>query len=496
MPEIKIFTPNNNVQPDGTLIFPKDVEEINIRNSLNDAKVDVQKAAQSNFSFPESDYGSVKYTFDENISITNNKTEEIKVSSNTRSQIPLNKQNSFFDSVLNRIDIIITLENFIFGLIVLGCFALRNIFVPFLSGDVTNFLDPWMKHIEENNGFLAFKEKFFDYSPAYVYLLWLGTLFNFSHVFWIKGISIFFDLVIASTVAKIVSLKNPQLWKYSFITTLMFPSVLFNGSFWGQCDVVYSSFVVISLLAILTKKYSRSLFFYGIAFALKSQAIFFLPVFWFLYLFKNIKIWMLGLMAFSCAFIYGLSILPAYLVGRPLLDEVVDGASKNNGLLTIYLNQGKVYGGIVMGSIPNLYQWIDNNKYEYFYQGGIWITLIVLGILSLVFVKQKVSTISNETIVKLSYLTTLAIPYFLPKMHERYMFLADVMCLIYVFWFPKRLWIGVIAGFISYSIYIKHIIGGSVPQFLEPQFNSIYLFGIMAFVLWDILQDFKIKQTV
>jgi Gpi18-like mannosyltransferase len=299
-------------------------------------------------------------------------------------------------------------------------------------------------------------------------------------------------LVIASTVAKVVSLKNPQLWKYSFITVLMFPSVLFNGSFWGQCDVIYSSFVLITLLGILTKKYLRSLLFYGIALSFKFQAIFFLPVFWFLYLFKKIKLSLLGLLGFSSILIYGLSVLPAYLVGRPLLDEI----GKNNGLLTIYFNQGKVYGGLVMGAIPNLYQWIDNSKYEYFYQGGVWITLIILGILSLVFVKQKSSTISNETIVKLSYLTTLAVPYFLPKMHERYMFLADIMCLVYVFWFPKRLWIGIITGFISYSIYIKHIIGGSVPQFLEPQFNSIYLFGIMAFVLWDILQDFKIKQTV
>ena len=183
------------------------------------------------------------------------------------------------------------------------------------------------------------------------------------------------------------------------------------------------------------------------------------------------------------------SVIPAYLVGRPLLDEV----GKNNGLLTIYFNQGKVYSGIVMGAIPNLYQWIDNAKYEYFYPFGVVLTLIILGILSLIFVKTKVVNVSNDTIVKLAYLSALMLPYFLPKMHERYMFLADLLCLVYVFWFPKRFWVGIIAGFVSYSIYIKHIIGGSVPLILEPQFNSIYILGIMGFLLWEILEDLKIK---
>lgn len=485
MSDIKIFLPKYNPELEGSLTFPKDFEDFVPAPKLPDQKFKfsesdvISKDLFEDHSFPHQVYDS-----DEDLDLG---VDLNKLSSEQDSKIePKPKTPNLF---FLWIDNIINLENIIFGLIVGACFYLRNIFVPFMSGDVTNFLSPWMDYIVAHNSFSAFGEKFFDYSPAYVYILWLGTYLNFNHILWIKGISIFFDLVAASTIAKIVHLKSPKLWKYSFIATLMFPSVIFNGSMWGQCDVVYSTFALISLLGILTKKYFRSFFFYAIAITFKFQAVFFAPIFWFLFLFKNIKA--KGLIALSglITLVYGGSILPAYIVGRPLLDEV----DKNNGLLTIYLNQGKVYGGIVMGSIPNLYQWVDNNKYEYFYPAGIVITLIIIGILSLIFVKSKVSNIANETIIRISFLTTLMMPFFLPKMHERYMFLAELMCLVYVFWFPKRFWIGILTGLISYSIYIRHIIGGSVPQLLEPQYNAIYILGIITLLIWEILEDLKTK---
>jgi Gpi18-like mannosyltransferase len=483
MSEIKIFLPKNKLESEGSLSFPNDYEDVSIPTNY-DKNVDL---GNNSFKFLDEDempfYSSEKVNyFDDRV----DRGENLNTANEHPAKIP-KEPNPF----LIWVDKVVNLENIIFVVIIGLAIYLRNIFVPFLSGDIASFLSPWMDYIVQHDGFFAFKEKFFDYSPAYVYILWLGTILNFDHTLWIKGISIFFDLVAASTLARIVYLKNPQLWKYAFVTTLMFPSVIFNGSMWGQCDVIYSSFVLISLLGILTKKYFRSFFFYAIAVSFKFQAVFFAPVFWFLFLFKNLKTRGLAILGGIIALVYGGSILPAYLVGRPLLDEI----GKNNGLLTIYLNQGKVYGGIVMGSIPNLYQWVDNNKYEYFYPAGVVITLIVMGILSLVFVKTKISNISNENIVRISYLTSLAMPFFLPKMHERYMFLAELMCLVYVFWFPKRFWIGIITGLISYSIYIRHIIGGSVPLILQPEFNAMYILGIISFLIWEILQNLKIQTN-
>jgi hypothetical protein len=173
MSDIKIFTPNNNIQLDDSLIFPKDIEEIDSRVPSDNKEINVQKVAENNFSFPDADY-------EKNNNNLKDKTQDVEKPILNKSQIQPKKPDTFFDNILNKIDKIITLENVIFGLIVIGCFALRNIFVPFLSGDVTTFLDPWMKYIEQNGSFLAFKEKFFDYSPAYVYILWVGTLLNFN----------------------------------------------------------------------------------------------------------------------------------------------------------------------------------------------------------------------------------------------------------------------------------------------------------------------------
>ena len=491
MSEMKIYMPNNNIEPDGSLTFPKDFEDFNSNSKPSETVINIPKISDQKFKFSEEDTIS-KNLFEEEgyshdfVDSSEKYGDDLMEQSVDKVK---SEPNQFLSLILAKVDKLVSIENIIFGFLVFTCLYIRNIFVPFLSGDVTNFLSPWMDYIESHNGFFAFEEKFFDYSPSYIYILWAGTLTNFSHVVWIKGISIFFDMIAASAIARIIYLKNPQLWKYAFITTLIFPSVLFNGSMWGQCDGIYSTFAVLSLLGVLTQKYFRSFFFFGIALTFKLQAIFFAPLFWFLILFKNLKARSFIYLASISTLIYGGSVLPAYLVGRPLLDEV----GKNNGLLTIYFNQGKVYSGIVMGAIPNLYQWIDNAKYEYFYPFGVVLTLIIFGILSLIFVKTKVENISSDTIVKLAYLSALMVPYFLPKMHERYMFLADLLCLVYVFWFPKRFWVGIIAGLVSYSIYIKHIIGGSVPLILEPQFNSIYILGIMGFLLWEILEDLKLK---
>jgi Gpi18-like mannosyltransferase len=515
MSELKIHTPNpklnipyvpsvteqNDFNSEQILNFPKD--DLNIEKLDIDSQLDIEKISHSKYSFVENSDTDVisKNLFEDDTHHPNQKIDKDVLSNLSLAGDNLDLKNTMANDAADEIveksvlwsnfmalvDRTVTAENIIFVLLVGLTLAFRNVFVPFLSGDVTNFLSPWMNHIIENGGFAAFKDKFYDYSPAYVYILGVGAIFNINQIIWIKGISIFFDFVAAGTIAKIVHLKNPGLWKYAFLTTLMFPSVLFNSSMWGQCDVIYSTFCLISLFFILTQKYIRSFFLFAIAISFKFQAVFFAPVFWFLFLFKNIKAKALALLGGVIALVYSISITPAYLAGRPLLDNPGQG----DGLLTIYLNQGKVYGGLVMGSIPNLYQWIDNSKYDYFYPAGVILTLFIVGILSLALVKQKKVILSNDNVVRLAFLTTLMLPYFLPKMHERYMFLAELISLVYVFWFPKRFWVGIVMGLISYSIYIRHIIGGNVPIFLEPMNNSITLLALMSFLLWEILQSFK-----
>jgi Gpi18-like mannosyltransferase len=496
MPDIKIFTPNNNIHPDGSLIFPKDIEGINNRILLDNEKIDVPKVAANNFSFPEDDYDSVDNDYDE-ISSSDSVKQDNEDLSFDEDKVDVRIKDTFFDSILNKIDKLISLENVIFGLIIGLSLYIRIIFFPVKTGDYTNFLFHWMKYITDNDGILAFKEKFADYTPPYLYILLAGTIANINDLVWIKSVSVFFDFVAAATIARIIWLKNPNVWKYAFISVLMMPALIINGSWQAQCDVIYASFIMLSFLGILTKKYFRSFAFFALGFIFKLQSVFFVPVFWFLTLTKNIKLRALAIITGFCVAFYGLAILPAYLVGRPLFDTydpITNLITKDNGLLTIFFNQSRVYKGIVMGGIPNLYQWIDNSQYEYFYPAGIMICLVFVLSLGLMILKQNVKNISNDLIIKISLLTTLAVPYLLPKMHERYMFLADLISIIYGFYFPKKLWVTILLQLISLTVYIRYTITGNVPNLLDSNFAAIWIFGIIVYLFYDVVTTFRSEK--
>jgi Gpi18-like mannosyltransferase len=496
MPDIKIYTPNNNLHPDGSLIFPKDIEDIDSQVFLDNEKIDVQKAAANNFSFPEGENDAVDKEPVGVLDLNNTRQEEDELSID-EDKTELKKQDTFFDSILNKIDKLICLENVIFGLIIGLSLYIRIIFFPVKTGDYTSFLFHWMKYITDNDGIFAFKEKFADYTPPYLYILLAGTMTNINGLVWIKSVSVFFDFIAAFVISRIVWLKNPGAWKYAFISVLMMPALIIDGAWQGQCDVIYASFVMLSLLGILTKKYFRSFAFFALGFIFKSQSVFFAPVFWFLTLTKNIKLRSLAIIGGLCVAFYGLAILPAYLVGRPLLDTydpITKLVTKDDGLLTIFFNQSRVYKGIVMGGIPNLYQWIDNSQYEYFYPAGIMICLVFVLSLGLMILKQKVKNISNDLIIKISLLTTLAVPYLLPKMHERYMFLADLISIIYGFYFPKKLWVTILLQLISLTVYIRYTISGNVPNLLDSNFAAIWIFGIIVYLFYDVVTKFRSEK--
>ena len=492
--------PNSNIDLDGSLTFPKDFDEFSSASKLNATVINIPKISDQKFKFSEEDT-ITKDLFEED-GYSHSVTEvqsELKTELNdiVIENITKKEPNQFLSFVLSKIDKFISLENMIFGLIVFLALYIRIIFFPVKTGDYNNFLFHWMKYITDHDGIFAFKEKFFDYTPPYLYLLLVGTMTNINGLVWVKSVSVFFDFVAAAAIARIIWLKNKTVWKYAFISVLMMPALIIDGAWQGQCDVIYSAFVMISLLCILTKKYFRSFVFFALGFVFKSQSIFFSPVFWFLTLTKNLKTSSLPLIGGVCAFLYGLAILPAYIVGRPLFDTydpITKAITKDDGLLTIFFNQSRVYSGIVMGGIPNLYQWIDNSQYAYFYPAGIMICLVFILTLGLYIHKQNIHKISNDLIIKIALLTTLAAPYLLPKMHERYMFLADLISIIYAFYFPKKFWVAILIQLVSLTVYIRYTIGGNIPNILDANFAAVWIFGIITYLFYDVITTFRSEK--
>lgn len=345
--------------------------------------------------------------------------------------------------------------------------------LPFMSGDYNAFVSRWFDTIKVNGGFAALKNAMGDYTQPYLYLLTIGTYTNINKLFYVKMISFVFEIMAALFIMKIVSIKykNPKLVYLSFGLLLVIPTVIFNGAVWAQCDIIFTSFVIGSIYYILCEKPVTSLIFFGIALSFKLQAIFILPLFGIL-LFKNrIKIYHLLLIPLS----YLVLSLPSLIVGRPL-----------NDILLTYVNQSGEYKNLTYNA-PSIYQWIPSNSFSdttlvgYI---GILITFVVVLIIIYTSVKY-IKVLKYENIIELSLLLAVIVPFLLPRMHERYFFMADIISLLYAFCFPKKFYIAIIIPLVSLLCYLPFLYNTGTDSLIDL---SIVLF----IVLIDLIYSFRI----
>jgi hypothetical protein len=82
------------------------------------------------------------------------------------------------------------------------CLALRISFFSFESGDYTGNLSIWYD-VLKTKGFSAMKDPFYEYPPAYLYLVWGTTLLPIQKLAAFKLISLLFEIPAAWAVFKI-----------------------------------------------------------------------------------------------------------------------------------------------------------------------------------------------------------------------------------------------------------------------------------------------------
>ena len=345
--------------------------------------------------------------------------------------------------------------------------------LPFESQDYNAFLSRWFDLIKTSGGFSALKNSMGDYTQPYLYLLTLGTYTNVNKLFYIKMISFVFEIMAAFFIMKIINLKykDEKFGYLSFGLLLFTPTVIFNGSVWSQCDIIYTSFVVGSIYYILKKRPVVSIIFYGIALSFKLQAIFMLPLFGVL-LFKNrIKIYHLLLLPIS----YLVLSIPSLIVGRPLKD-----------ILLTYVNQSGEYTNLTYNA-PTIYQWFSSKLFSNITlvgNIGILCTFVVVVIIIYVSVRY-IKVISYENIIEIALLFAVIIPFLLPRMHERYFFMADIISLLYAFYFPKKFYIAIIIPLVSFLCYIPFLYNTGTDSLIDL---SIVLFIIII----DLICTFRL----
>lgn len=214
------------------------------------------------------------------------------------------------------------------GLILLAKVSLFD----YVSDDYDIFLSNWIYEYSQmgiKQGLGTYIGS--DYTPPYLYLLLLiSRVKNYPWQYLVKAVSMAFEVMLAYAVTQLAGLQVRGAGKrvVIFNLTLMLPTVVFNGAYWGQCDVIYTSLCLTALYMALQKKSARSMILFGMALSFKLQTVFFLPALLPLWLRKDIKLRHLALIPAA----YLAMMIPAFWGGKSL-----------HHALTVYTAQASTY---------------------------------------------------------------------------------------------------------------------------------------------------------
>lgn len=312
--------------------------------------------------------------------------------------------------------------------------------------DYQDFLSPWVQFFRENGGFRALRQPLGDYNVPYLYFLAAFSYLPISELYLIKALSLAFDLLLAFTGARLARrvFGGPYAYPAVFSVLLLLPTVVLNGAYWGQCDSLYASLTLLALADALEDHPARSVIWLGIAFSFKLQTIFLIPLWCILWYSKRLKFRHLCLFPVS----YFAAILPALLLGRPLLS-----------ILGVYFQQAGQYHDRLTLNAPSLFALIPYGaevNADLLAKVGIGAAfLLVLGLLTWLFFYRR--RLTAQHILTAALILSIGVPLFLPYMHDRYFFLADTLSAVWAVSAYRRAPVPVCVQIASYGGYHAYL---------------------------------------
>lgn len=329
--------------------------------------------------------------------------------------------------------------------LIFAAMLLRGLCMGHETLDYQNFLTKWVDFFRNNGGWSALSMSIGNYNVPYLYFLALFSYSGVRDLYLIKFLSVFFDIVLAWAVMRIVriSRRDTPALLCAFFTTLFLPTVILNGAYWGQCDSIYGAFAVMSVLFALERRPALSVISVAVSFAFKLQAVFIMPVF-LIFIYTGRMKWR-HLLLFPLTYL--VMVLPAILAGRPAADTVM-----------LYFNQAGSVGGAVNYNSPSIFAFTPYGADgELLSKLGIAAAFVFLAAVFLwLFLRRKY--VSDRALLAVCLLISAGVPFLLPHMHDRYFFIADVLSLALAITIPSLAALPVLMSFASllgYHAYLK-----------------------------------------
>ena len=358
---------------------------------------------------------------------------------------------------------------------VLAAVAVRLPWLPHESLDFVTNLTDWYDFLAANGRFAALRYDFAEYAPAYLTLLAGAVSFlpELPKVLAVKAVSLPFDFLLAFFAYRCVRPRYPdakEIPVLAALAVLFAPTVLLNGALWGQADAIYTSFLVGGLSFLLAGRRRAAFALFGVAFGFKAQAVFLAPLLFWLLRKRSVALRDFGWSALA----YFGTLLPSWFLGRPLGE-----------MLSTYLRQGSVYRELTMDA-ANLWQWVPNDFYPFWPLGALFTVGLVWGLA--VLVERSRAALTPDRIVFLAAFSALLVPFFLPKMIDRYFFPAEVLAVVLAFHRPRLWFAPVVLGLTGLNVYLANGAGFASPVLPFPWAAGVHL-GLVAALAWFLLRD-------
>ena len=310
---------------------------------------------------------------------------------------------------------------FLSVLLIILAFFIRAYFLYYKTWDYKDFLTKWVDFFRTHGGFKGLKYSVGNYNIPYLYFLALFSYSSISDLYLIKLLSTFFDIVLAYAAMMLVWKSGKSAYQSSicFFLVLFLPTVMLNSAVWAQCDSIFVSLALLGLeLALPDQENEKnghpvlSMIFIALSFGFKLQAVFIMPIWLVLWIWKKYKWYLFGVFPLT----YFILILPAVLLGRPLKDAIL-----------LYADQANTVGDALNYTAPSLTALMKNTDSA----ETISIVLIFCAFAAMAAVLTVgilyCRKLTNSIFLKLSVLMVLVIPFLLPHMHDRYFYTADVL---------------------------------------------------------------------
>lgn len=287
----------------------------------------------------------------------------------------------------------------------------RISFIEHVSGDYEIYLSDWMAKF----GALSFSEgmrrSIGEYNVLYQYMLFVITRLPVPALYAVKAVSFVGDALLAGACARLAG-ERGRPSPAALCAVLLLPVCVLNGGMFAQCDSLYAACALWGLALALEDRPAASAACFALSLAFKLQAVFLLPIVAVLWSARKLRL------ADALTFLLTLlaAALPALLGGKSIAQ-----------IVSIYVGQTGLYNGLTYNA-PGFFGLMNTNGLDVYAYGNFGIALALGAVCALLsYAVPRAGSMDRTAFVRTSLLTVLLAVFLLPRMHERYFYLADVL---------------------------------------------------------------------